>query len=189
MLSYSCSLITLRAIVVYYIIYYFFLCIYLAKPFLNHLCDPLFSLMIVNYEQDFSLVSLATIRGLDGVYPSSELSQRLSHAWLISRGVTLRPRRQVWEHLIEVIRSCLSTWKSKHLSLGGRFSLSNSIHSAILTYWMSIFKLSLWVIKSIDRIWCDFIWFWASLDRKGCRLVSWKRICRPQEQGGWGILN
>lgn len=35
-----------------------------------------------------SLVSLAAIRGLDGVHPSSGLSWHLSRDWLLSQGIT-----------------------------------------------------------------------------------------------------
>lgn len=54
---------------------------------------------------------------------------------------------------------------------------------------MSIFRLPSWVIKAIDRIRRDFLWSGAEIDKPKMRLVSWNRICRPREHGGWGILN
>lgn len=59
-------------------------------------------------------------------------------------------RRQDWEKLILAIKGHLPSWKSNLLFLGSRLILVNSILSAIPTYWMSIFKLSRWVIKTID---------------------------------------
>lgn len=59
----------------------------------------------------------------------------------------------------------------------------------IPTYWMSIFKLPLWVSKSINKIRRDFLWSGPDAHWSKIRLVSWTRLCRPREQGGSGILN
>lgn len=45
-----------------------------------------------------------------------------------------RLRKLDWEGLISKIRKRLSSWKVKHLSLGGRLTLVNSVLSAIPTY-------------------------------------------------------
>ncbi|XP_039143982.1 uncharacterized protein LOC120281134 [Dioscorea cayenensis subsp. rotundata] len=45
-----------------------------------------------------------------------------------------RPRKQDWEGLIAKIRKRLSSWKMKHLSIGGRLTLINSVHMAVPTY-------------------------------------------------------
>lgn len=45
------------------------------------------------------------------------------------------------EQLIFMIRQQLSPWKSKLLAIGGKLTLVNLVLFAILTYWMSIFKL------------------------------------------------
>lgn len=107
-------------------------------------------------------------------------------------GVTIagrRPRKQDWEELIQKVRRRLSSWKIQYLSLGGRLTLVNSVLSALPTYWMSIFKLPCWVIKALDRIRRDFLWSGPDLSHHGCRLVGWRSLCRPREQGGWGILD
>lgn len=75
------------------------------------------------------------------------------------------------------------------LSLGGRLMLVNSILASIQTYWMSIYKLPSCVIKVINNIRHDFLWRGPKTDKVGCRLVSWKCICRPCDLGGWVILN
>lgn len=87
------------------------------------------------------------------------------------------------------MRRRLSAWKSRHLSIGGRLTLVNSVLYAIPTYWMSIFKLPTWVIKAIDRVKRDFLWSGLDIENTGCRLVCWKTLCRPRDQGGWGILD
>ncbi|XP_039140432.1 uncharacterized protein LOC120277641 [Dioscorea cayenensis subsp. rotundata] len=100
-----------------------------------------------------------------------------------------RPRKQDWDILINKVRSRLEIWKSKFLSLGGRLTLLNSVLTVIPTYWMSLFKLPCWVIRSIDKIWRDFLWSGPDLQHPKIRLVSWARLCRFREQGGWNILN
>jgi len=67
--------------------------------------------------------------------------------------------------------------------------LVNPILTAIPTYWMSIFLLPKWVIKTIDRMRRDFLWSGPDFLHNKIRLISWTRLCRTSEQGGWGILN
>ena len=88
-----------------------------------------------------------------------------------------------------MVRAKLTFWKANYLSLGGRLTLLNSVLSSIPTYWMSVFKLPVWVVKEIDKIYRDFFWKGPELGPKGMRLVAWSRICRPRNMGGWGILN
>lgn len=64
----------------------------------------------------------------------------------------------------------------------------NSVLSSIPTYWMSVFCLLGWVIKVTGRIRRDFLWTGPDIAHPGCRLVSWKNLCRSKDQGGWGIL-
>lgn len=54
---------------------------------------------------------------------------------------------------------------------------------------MSLFRLPAWVIKKIDRIRRDFLCSGPDIEHLGCRLVAWRKICRSNEQGGWGILD
>lgn len=100
-----------------------------------------------------------------------------------------RPRRQDWTNLIETVCYRLSPWKAIYLFLGGRLTLLNSVLWIVLVYWMFVFKLPAWVIKDIGRIRRDFKWKDPDLGPKGIRLVAWKKICRPRNMGGWGILN
>lgn len=97
-----------------------------------------------------------------------------------------RLRRQDWSNLIGLIQSRLTSWTAIYLSLGGRLTLINPVLSTIPIYWMSVFKL---VILEIDKIRRDFLWKGPDMGSKGIRLVAWKRICRPKNLGGWGIIN
>lgn len=87
------------------------------------------------------------------------------------------------------VRSKLTTWKANLISLGGRLTLVNSVLSVIPNYWMSIFKLPCCVIKYINKIRRDFQLSGPEIDHTKMWLVKWHHICRPRDQGGWGILN
>lgn len=115
-----------------------------------------------------------------GVLPVTYLSIHISGR---------RPRKQDWEGLISRIRKRLASWKVKHLSIGGRLTLVNSVLTALPTYWMSLFRLPSWVIKEINRIRRDFLWSGTDIDHPSYRLIGWNNICRTRDQGGWGILD
>jgi len=57
-----------------------------------------------------------------------------------------------WVPLIDRIKSRLSGWKSKHLSLGGRLVLLKSILSSLPVYALSFFKALAGIVSSIESI-------------------------------------
>jgi hypothetical protein len=54
---------------------------------------------------------------------------------------------------------------------------------------MTVFPLSKWAIKKIDRIRRNFLWHGSDEPRKGSCLVNWKRVQRPKKLGGLVILD
>ncbi|GKC56573.1 hypothetical protein Tco_1084171 [Tanacetum coccineum] len=50
-------------------------------------------------------------------------------------------RVQAWQEIVEKVKSRLSKWKSKTLSIGGRLTLLKSVLGSILVFHMSIFKV------------------------------------------------
>jgi len=69
------------------------------------------------------------------------------------------PSRLVfWEPLISRIRSRLSGWKSKHLSLGGRLVLLKSVLSSLPVYALSFFKAPSGIVSSMESILNNFFW-------------------------------
>lgn len=73
--------------------------------------------------------------------------------------------------------------------IGGHLTLVILVLTALPTYWISLYRLPKWVIKELDHIRRDFLWFGPDIDHPSCRLVRWKNICRSRDQGGWGILD
>nr|GFA18616.1 RNA-directed DNA polymerase, eukaryota [Tanacetum cinerariifolium] len=64
-------------------------------------------------------------------------------------------RHKAWSDLIQKLRSRLSKWKVKTLSIGGRLTLLKSVHGASLIYNMSIYKV--WRFVSQD----GSLWYWV----------------------------
>jgi hypothetical protein len=97
------------------------------------------------------------------------------------------PRRcATWDPLIEHIRKRLRSWGNRHVSLGGRIVLINSVLNAIPIFYLSFMKIPASVVKKIVRIQRDFLWGGLKGDTKIC-WVSWKEVCKPRSQGGLGV--
>jgi len=61
-------------------------------------------------------------------------------------------RLSFWNPLINRIRTRLSGWKSKHLSLGGRLVLLKSVLSSLPIYALSFFKAPSGIVSSIESL-------------------------------------
>lgn len=62
-----------------------------------------------------------------------------------------KPDKQAFMPLIEKLQNRLQGWQSKLLSRGGRLQLMQAVLSAIPVYFMSCFKLPIWVVERIER--------------------------------------
>jgi hypothetical protein len=61
-------------------------------------------------------------------------------------------RRENEQELIDKVVGQLPRWKGKLLNKAGRLTLVNSVLSSVVLYHMTVFPLSKWMIKRIDRI-------------------------------------
>lgn len=55
-------------------------------------------------------------------------------------------------------------------------------------YFLSIYKIPMFVIKRIDQIRCRFLWQ-GTTSRKKYSLINWRTACLAKEFGGLGILD
>ena len=97
-------------------------------------------------------------------------------------------RDDFWNGVIEKVKTRLSRWKGKCLSLAGRVCLIKSVLSSILLSFMSLFKLPSGVADKLVRIQRDFLWGLGSEGRK-IYWASWEKVCKPRELGGLGIID
>ena len=73
-------------------------------------------------------------------------------------------RLSAWDDTIAKLKSRLSKWKMKTLSIGGRFTLLKSVLGATPIYNMSIFKVPKGILKVMESIRRRF--FMALIHRK-----------------------
>jgi hypothetical protein len=91
-----------------------------------------------------------------------------------------RMKREAEQILIDKIGAKLVGWKGRLLTKSVRLALVQSVLSSIPTYHMSVFTLSKWKIKKIDRIKRNFLWKGSDDARTGHCLVNWQRVTRPK---------
>ncbi|GJU50155.1 RNA-directed DNA polymerase, eukaryota, partial [Tanacetum coccineum] len=61
-------------------------------------------------------------------------------------------RHSAWSIVMQKIRSRLSSWKAKTLSIGGRLTLLKAVLGAVPLYFMSIYKAPKGVLHEMERI-------------------------------------
>jgi hypothetical protein len=62
--------------------------------------------------------------------------------------------------------NCLSSWKCKLLSLGGRLILINSVLTNMVLHMISFFLLPKGVLHKLNYYWSRFFWQWDSKNKK-----------------------
>nr|GEW73720.1 hypothetical protein [Tanacetum cinerariifolium] len=70
----------------------------------------------------------------------------------------------------------------------GMLQLIAAVLKSIHVYWASVFLLPASVIKDINRLLKYFLWS-KSESVKGKAKVAWSSICKPKDQGGFGLRN
>ncbi|GJY70300.1 RNA-directed DNA polymerase, eukaryota [Tanacetum coccineum] len=85
-------------------------------------------------------------------------------------------RVQAWQEIVEKVKSRLSKWKSKTLSIGGRLTLLKSVLGSIPVFHMSIFKVPSKVLHILESIRSHFF----NGHDPGSKKASWRGIEKNQ---------
>ncbi|KAJ0427646.1 putative RNA-directed DNA polymerase [Helianthus annuus] len=91
-----------------------------------------------------------------------------------------------WDPVIKLFKNRLSIWKAKTLSFGGRITLIKSVLSALPTYFFSLYKAPLQVLKQLERL--RRVFFWGGSEEKAkLNWTAWEKTIGPIEYGGLGF--
>lgn len=63
-----------------------------------------------------------------------------------------------WKPVLETMTKRLSSWKKNYISLGSKITLIRTTLSDLPTYYLSIFKALVRLIKFIKKLQRDFLW-------------------------------
>ncbi|GJS78622.1 RNA-directed DNA polymerase, eukaryota, reverse transcriptase zinc-binding domain protein [Tanacetum coccineum] len=100
--------------------------------------------------------------------------------------ISSRLFRKFYDPLIDKVKQRLVNWKNKVLSFVGRLQLIQSVLSSIQVFWSSIFILSVYVSKEIEKIMRGFLWNQGVMQKEKAK-VKWQDVCSLKIQGGLGI--
>ncbi|GJZ94810.1 RNA-directed DNA polymerase, eukaryota [Tanacetum coccineum] len=95
-------------------------------------------------------------------------------------------RIQAWNMVIDKVVSRLSKWKAKTLSIGGRFTITKSVLSSLPTYYFSLFKVPVGVLRRIKSYRSSFFRGVDSGVRK-TTWFSWDKVVASKDVGGLGV--
>ncbi|RVX22450.1 putative ribonuclease H protein [Vitis vinifera] len=91
-----------------------------------------------------------------------------------------------WDPVVERISRRLDGWKKAYLSLGGRITLIQSCLFHIPSYFLTLFKIPVYIASKIEKMQRDFLWSGAREGKKD-HLIRWEVVNRPKEMGGLGF--
>lgn len=88
--------------------------------------------------------------------------------------------------LLERVRGRLDGWKSKTLSLAGRLTLAKSVINSMGVFQMQVQRLPTYAHKKLDSYVKSCVWGDSEHSKK-THLLSWETLCKPKENGGFGM--
>nr|GFA10581.1 RNA-directed DNA polymerase, eukaryota [Tanacetum cinerariifolium] len=105
---------------------------------------------------------------------------------LRSDGEECMSRHNAWGSTVDKLRSRLSKWKVKTLSIGGRLTLLKAVFGASPLYNMSIFKVPKGILNSMEAIRSKFFNGMESLTNK-ITWAAWNKVLASKENEGLGV--
>ncbi|XP_023732081.1 uncharacterized protein LOC111879881 [Lactuca sativa] len=95
-------------------------------------------------------------------------------------------RVRYWNLIIEKFQARLSKWKASNLSFGGRLTLCKVVLSSLSTFYFSMYKAPVKVIKTLEKIRMRFFWGGDETSKK-MAWISWDKILADKDRGGLGL--
>ncbi|XP_020689486.1 uncharacterized protein LOC110104634 [Dendrobium catenatum] len=105
-------------------------------------------------------------------------------------GINMTLRRHInadFSIILEKAAAKLDIWGNKFISMPGRVILIKIVVQALHVFYSSLSMIPLSILKKLDRLSRDFLWSKKN-GSNGIHYISWKVVCRPENQGGLGII-
>ncbi|KAL4188780.1 hypothetical protein AMTRI_Chr08g203770 [Amborella trichopoda] len=99
-----------------------------------------------------------------------------------------KPRKNMWDNLIERFTWKFASWIGRFLSFGGRITLIRATLASIPINSMSLFQIPISIIQKLEKLMRDFLWSMVE-DNRRIHLVDWDLVCLPKKFGGLSIKN
>nr|GEY18578.1 RNA-directed DNA polymerase, eukaryota [Tanacetum cinerariifolium] len=95
---------------------------------------------------------------------------------------------QAWKEVVEKVKSRLSKWKMKTLSIGGRLTLLKSVLGSIPIFPMSMFRVPAKVLQVLESIRGQFF-NGHEMGSNKASWVKWTNVLMDKKHGGLGVSN
>ncbi|KAL9293087.1 putative ribonuclease H domain, reverse transcriptase zinc-binding domain-containing protein [Arabidopsis thaliana] len=95
-------------------------------------------------------------------------------------------KRDILAYITTKLKTMLTGWYAKTLSLGGKEVLLKSVAMALPVYAMSCFRLTQYQCQQITSAMTSF-WWNSCEEHKKMHWVSWEKMCRTRKEGGLGF--
>nr|KAJ0186457.1 hypothetical protein LSAT_V11C900469030 [Lactuca sativa] len=90
-----------------------------------------------------------------------------------------------WNPIIEKFQTRLSKWKASTLSFGGRLTLCKAVLSSLSSFYFSLYKAPVKVIKTLEKIRMRFFWGGGLIwNQERCHGLLGKRFLQPKKEVG-----
>jgi len=97
-----------------------------------------------------------------------------------------KPKTVYFQPVVDKIKSKLTSWKASLLSYVGRSQLLKSVILSMTIYSITIYAWPVSLIKQLERLMRNFLWS-GNFENKKLVTISWKVVCSPIKEGGFGL--
>ncbi|GJT38145.1 RNA-directed DNA polymerase, eukaryota [Tanacetum coccineum] len=95
-------------------------------------------------------------------------------------------RVNAWKEIVDKVKTRLSKWKMKTLSIGGRLTLLKSVLGSLPIFHMSIHRVPKRVLHTLESIQSHFF-NGHDLSSRKATWVKWSNVLAAKEKGGLGV--